>query len=719
MSDLSPLLHRLDTLLYWAVDQVHQHHKRQPGTDPFRGLYIDHTKITHLLTYPTGTSPFQVTPPTTTEPLPQKSFAARFFSNNTPAPPPPTAVSITDLLPLVTEHPRFDWLQHTFNLNHIECDIILLALAPELDNRYELIYAYLQDNVNHRRPTIDLLLSLLMTNGDAKWEGFPHFAEDAPLLKHQLLHLTTTLPHTPRPTHFVHLDPQIVNFLLNHNTLDQRLHPFCRLLTPTTTIESPHTDLNDLLIRFWGNNIPLRLYFHGPNTTNKYHTAEAMATAVSAPLLIVNITQATQQPTPLETLLPLIFREAGFRNALLFIENIPDETIYQHLIHNLMRDSGVTIISRNDRPLPGPTPTDFIYIDFPALTFEQRRHTWQTQLNRYHIHLSPPDLDLLASRFRLNHTQITTTVATTISHAQRQTNVDNPAENQLGLPQLIDHARHQAGHELGQLAQKITPLYQWDDIILPEDSLDQLHEICQRIMHQHHVFHEWGFDKKLSLGKGINALFAGPSGTGKTMAAEIIANELKLDLYRIDLSGVVSKYIGETEKNLSRIFDAAHNANAILFFDEADALFGKRSEVRDSHDRYANIEISYLLQKMEAYEGIAILATNLRQNLDDAFTRRMTFTIHFPMPTPQNRERIWHVIWPQATPLAADIDFTLLAQRFNLAGGNIKNVALAAAFYAANNGRIVHMSHIMKAIKREYQKMGKKLSDAALQLEAS
>jgi SpoVK/Ycf46/Vps4 family AAA+-type ATPase len=233
-------------------------------------------------------------------------------------------------------------------------------------------------------------------------------------------------------------------------------------------------------------------------------------------------------------------------------------------------------------------------------------------------------------------------------------------------------------------------------------------------MHQQRVLGTWGFDRKLSQGKGVNVLFAGPSGTGKTMAAEIIANELGLDLYKIDLSGIVSKYIGETEKNLDRIFRAAENANAILFFDEADALFGKRSEVRDSHDRYANLEISYLLQKMEAYAGIAILATNLRQNLDDAFVRRLAFTVHFPFPDETSRRRVWAGIWPAETPLAADVDLAFLARQFKLSGGNIKNIALAAAFLAAEDGGRVTMAHLLQATRREYQKLGKVLSDTEL-----
>jgi SpoVK/Ycf46/Vps4 family AAA+-type ATPase len=242
----------------------------------------------------------------------------------------------------------------------------------------------------------------------------------------------------------------------------------------------------------------------------------------------------------------------------------------------------------------------------------------------------------------------------------------------------------------------------------------QLREICARVEHSHSVLGDWGFDRKFSLGKGVTALFAGPSGVGKTMAAEVVAGELQLDLYKIDLAGVVSKYIGETEKNLDRLFTAAESANAILLFDEADALFGKRSEVRDSHDRYANIEISYLLQKMETYEGVAILATNLRQNLDEAFARRLAFHVHFPFPDVADRHRIWQIVWPPETPLDGDLDWDFHATRFKLSGGNIRNAALAAAFVAAAEGVSVSKRHVIQGVVREYQKLGKSLGTADL-----
>ena len=257
------------------------------------------------------------------------------------------------------------------------------------------------------------------------------------------------------------------------------------------------------------------------------------------------------------------------------------------------------------------------------------------------------------------------------------------------------------------MARKVTPLYTWDDIILPADDLRQLQEICAQAKHRQQVFGEWGFGGKMSLGKGLSILFVGPSGTGKTMASEIIARELGLDLFKIDLAGVVSKYIGETEKNLSRIFEEAEQSNAILFFDEADALFGKRSQVKDAHDRYANIEINYLLQKMEEYEGITVLASNFKKNIDEAFTRRLRFIVEFPFPDETYRRRIWQHIFPEAIRPDADVDFAFLARKLQLTGGNIRNIALNAAFLAAADGGVVNMEHLIRSTKREFQKMGR------------
>jgi len=262
-----------------------------------------------------------------------------------------------------------------------------------------------------------------------------------------------------------------------------------------------------------------------------------------------------------------------------------------------------------------------------------------------------------------------------------------------------------------KLARKIKPNYEWDDLILPKKKKEQLKDIENHIKNKDIVYHDWGFNDKLSLGKGLNILFSGPSGTGKTMAAEVLARELNLDLYKIDLSMVVSKYIGETEKNLNEIFKEAEESNAILFFDEADALFGKRSEVRDSHDRYANIEISYLLQKMEEHYGVVILATNLRHNMDDAFLRRIDYSVEFPFPEEEYRQKIWETLIPEEAPVSNEVDFSYLARQFPIAGGNIKNIIVNSAFFAVENPGEIKMKHILRATKREYEKIGKVCSE--------
>ncbi len=268
-------------------------------------------------------------------------------------------------------------------------------------------------------------------------------------------------------------------------------------------------------------------------------------------------------------------------------------------------------------------------------------------------------------------------------------------------------ARAQTGHDLAAVATWLPTRASWDDLVLPADVLAQLLELCDRVASGERVLADWGIGAMLPFGRGVAALFTGPPGTGKTTGAAIVAGELGLDLYRIDLSRVVSKYIGDTEKNLDRVFTAARDASAILLFDEADALFGKRSAIRDAHDRYANVETAYLLQKMEEHDGVAILATNLQDNLDDAFARRLAFTIGFPFPDEACRKRIWAGVWPPPTPLAADLDLDLLARELTMTGGSIRNIGVAAAFLAAADGSVITMANVLHAARRECSKLGR------------
>jgi SpoVK/Ycf46/Vps4 family AAA+-type ATPase len=279
--------------------------------------------------------------------------------------------------------------------------------------------------------------------------------------------------------------------------------------------------------------------------------------------------------------------------------------------------------------------------------------------------------------------------------------------NAVDVNALFEAARAQSDQWLGSLAVKVRTVHTWSDLVLPRDTLQRVKEVAAAIRFRHLVYSGWGFAEKIASGKGIKVLFAGASGTGKTMTAGVIARDLGLDLYKIDLSGVVSKYIGETEKNLHKIFQAADASNAMLFFDEADALFGKRSEIKDAHDRYANIEVAYLLQKIEEYEGVVVLASNLSKNIDDAFSRRMHYVIEFTLPGQQHREQLWRGMFPAQAPVADDVDFEFLAAQFPIAGGDIRNVVLDAAFLAAQDGQTVTMKQLIKAMARQMIKQGR------------
>jgi SpoVK/Ycf46/Vps4 family AAA+-type ATPase len=707
LNDLLPALQRLDGLLEQAIRAARESHGPGAAADPYRGLYISQDEVERLLAHEPGAPTLH-----------------------------PDGEDLEAALPdAATGGSRLAWLKDAFGLSSFDLDLILIALAPELDRRYERLYAYLQDHVSRRRPSVDLALSLLCGDAVARLERRAHFDPDSPLLREGLIHLTPEPDGEPPSllAHTLKLDEQIVRFLLRQDGLDSRLAPFCQLVFSLDTVEELPLDaevrqaLPALVARAWEENQPLRLYFHGPPGAGKRRAAAALAAKAGAPLLIVDLARALAATLGFGQVLQLAFRYGWLEGAIPYLDGLDGlrsdgwAIPYGRLLEALAQDAGFAILAGEQPWTPSARePLGVIPIPFPIPSFTQRRDCWQANLDAVGIALDGYDLDTLAGRFRLTPGQIAGATVAACNRAAwraaaRSDDQLSERNGQSTLQDLFAAARAQSGHDLDRLARRIEPLYSWDDIVLPQDTLAQLREICQRVAHRHRVLGEWGFDRKLSLGKGVTALFAGPSGTGKTMAAEIIAGELGLDLYKIDLSGVVSKYVGETEKNLDRIFAAAENANAILFFDEADALFGKRSEVRDSHDRYANIEISYLLQKMEEYEGIAILATNLRQNLDESFVRRLAFTVHFPFPDEDSRRRIWAGIWPDATPLAQDVDPGFLARQFRLSGGNIKNIALAGAFLAADDGGAVTMVHLVQATRREYQKMGKALSETELE----
>ena len=324
------------------------------------------------------------------------------------------------------------------------------------------------------------------------------------------------------------------------------------------------------------------------------------------------------------------------------------------------------------------------HVAIAPLGFAARLARWHAALAARDVELSEDAVQGLADRLRLSSSQIDDAVAIALARARFRQHAKSDA---VGADDLIAAARSLIQPRLPGVARKLPIVHEWNDLVLPPDTIAQLRELTERAEQRERVLESWGFARKLSTGRGVTALFTGAPGTGKTMAAQLIAGQLALDLYRIDLAGVVSKYIGETEKNLDALCSAAEHSSAILFFDEADALFGKRSEVQDAHDRYANIEVSYLLQKMDEYEGVAILATNLVGSIDDAFVRRLSSIIHFPFPDEERRARIWARVWPSEVARDASLDLGAYAHHFELSGGEIRNVALPPRRTASSRKR--------------------------------
>ena len=622
-------------------------------------------------------------------------------------------------------YPALPVLAHLFPLTPFESRTILLCLAPELDRKYEKLYAYLQDDVTRKKPSVALALDLFCGTPAEKIAARPVFDSQAPLFRHRLLRMADNQPDGPEPllARSLKLDDRIVNFALGVRTMDARLEPLARLTAARANSRAPEVS-EELCSRMIGfiqthfdepgpNGRNLIFYLHGPAGSDRRALAETVSRRLGLETIVADVEKMAGSPSSFEETVWLLGREALLQPATLCLEHLdcllaePDKhrAGLETLIEALRTFSRLTFLLGNLdwRPQGLLGEELFVTLEFPQSEDRTGRQLWESQLNGHCRLAEDVDFEALAARFRLPPGRI----RGALSAAETLARWRSPEDAEITPDDLHAACRAQSTPKLGALARKIVPHYDWDDIVLPDDQLSQLREMCQQARHRSVVYGQWGFERKLSRGKGLNALFSGPPGTGKTMAAEVIAGELRLDLYQIDLSQVVSKYIGETEKNLHQIFREAQSSHAILFFDEADALFGKRSEVKDAHDRYANIEVGYLLQKMEEYEGIAILATNLRQHLDEAFVRRMQFIVEFPFPDEEHRRRIWEVIFPREAPLGADVDFDLLAREVKLAGGNIKNIGLAAAFYAASDGRVIRMPHLRQAARREFQKLGR------------
>lgn len=608
---------------------------------------------------------------------------------------------------------RLQHLQQVFGLSQFEMDAFLLCMAPSLDLRYEQLYSYLQNDINRKRPSVNLALQLLGGAGLARLQKLPCFAADAPLLRHHLLEYAPdpSQPNPPLLAQTLNVDRTVINWLLGdyHPAAELGLH--VQLVLPAATGEEALLSPKVARTLSQVDMLPKSLVlFSGPDTTAQMLAAQVMSAQQARPLLIGHIDHLVAQGMAAEHALDLILRDALLNYAIAYLPGwdvlLQDRETPSHLLAELMTYPELIVVGSRIawQPQGQERSRVILSVEFDSPDYAQRQRLWHHFLSASGVDEETLDPVAMAGQFSLTTGQIRDAVASARNRAIRRGGAVEQAD-------LFAGARLHSGTKLSDMARKITPRYGWNDIILPPDQVEILRELVSTVRQRSKVLEEWGLGEKLASSGAVTVLFAGPPGTGKTMSAEVIAKDLGLDLYKIDLSSLVSKYIGETEKNLERIFTEAQSSNAILFFDEADAIFGKRSGVKDAHDRYANLEISYLLQRMETYDGVTILATNLRSNLDEAFLRRLQFAVDVPFPDEKQRLQIWETLFPPTVPRAGDVDLADLAKRFRLAGGNIRNILVSATYLAASDGGIIKMQHLLHGTRREFQKMGRLVLD--------
>jgi hypothetical protein len=623
-----------------------------------------------------------------------------------------------------------------FNLDVFEEDAFLICLAPALDLRYERLYGFLQDNVTLKQASVNLILNLLCS--EQRLTRLDRFRQEAPLFHYHLMEWANEKGSSSSMlAQSLHVDPTLVAWLLGNFQVPAEIGPFERLTRPVedetdALLAAPLAQQIDFSTLLRQSTQPVHLLaFFGPDMAGRQAAARRCAAHLGSPVLHVDLAAAAAAGNNPAELINLALRDARLTGAIPLFSGWdvcllndrssaeseqsrtkPGGTPNSHILAELCAFPGLVIVSSQTAWHAAGILRDkpFQWVEFNLPAYLSRRSLWNHFLGRP-VSSEEDDLAIstLAGQFLLTGSQIRDAVATARDLAGQRGHA-------MDVPDLFAAARVHSNSTLGGLARKIEPRYTWNDMILPEDQLSQLREVVSTVRCRPLVLEEWGVGQKLVPSSGIPILFSGPPGTGKTMAAEVLAHELGLDLYKIELSGVVSKYIGETEKNLERIFDEAEQSNAILFFDEADAIFGKRSEVKDAHDRYANIETSYLLQRMEMYGGVTILATNLRANLDQAFTRRLQFSIDFPFPDENDRQRIWQALFPASIPHDPELDFRALAHSYKLAGGNIRNIIVSAAYTAAADGGSVNLDHLLHGVRREMQKMGRLMDEKSKKL---
>jgi len=674
----------------------------------FRGMYIGDREVDRLLRQETTESD-------------AKAAALRRAANAVRADiEARTAASIEQGVALALPH-----LTALFGLTPFETRVLLAALAPEVDAKFGTLFAYLQDDATRRRPSVDLAIRLFV-DPTQRLETLAAFSHHATLPRLRLLsgfHAS----NDPLPNRTLALDALVVSALLGHQGLDPDLMACVNTITPDLALAELRWDadlrrrLLDMTVSFGEtaarSQSRLVIHFHGPTGTGKRTLAAAVCRELGVPLVRIDLRAILARFENFEQALFILLRQALVERSAVFLDHFEAVTgdegrASEHrksICRSINELAWLVFVGTETAWSPADLfrPNHTVSIALPPPNLAERRRLWEAASAERASAAAPfaPDIDWgeIAVKFRVTPGAMNAAIDAAAAAARLR----DPRCVAVTAEDLHRGLYAQSKQKLGALARKLTLRHTWPHIVLPANARAQLRELCAQVRHRHTVFSDWGFDGTLSVGKGLCVLFCGQSGVGKTMAVEVIANELSLEVYKIDLSTVVSKYIGETEKNLSRVFQEAESSNAILFFDEADALFGKRSEVKDAHDRYANIEINYLLQRIEEFEGVVILASNLRKNIDEAFSRRMQFVIEFPFPDVAHRYGIWKQHFPADAPIGEDVDLTYLAERFTLSGGGIKNVVVNAAFLAAAEGRPIRMRHLIHATRREYEKTGR------------
>ncbi|MGZ4215247.1 MAG: ATP-binding protein [Solirubrobacteraceae bacterium] len=592
--------------------------------------------------------------------------------------------------------PALELLGERLGMSRFERLMLLLAAATELDPSIAVRCAQANGDPAAPYPTLALGMALLP---EASWDVV---SPQRPLRYWRLIELEEQRAGPLTATR-IRIDERVASFLKGLNVMDDRLGHVVQPVAADLSRSLPPSHeqaVRQIVVCLTEEGDDERLpaiELIGVDPAVRRGLACTAAHRLGLELYEITPERVPSVPSELSELTRIWERETRLLPVALYADiantaaddSAPIDALLAHV-------SGRVLVGcREPRPLRSRSVR---IVDAPRPTPDEQQALWSGQLPD-----DPETAARLASEFDFNQAVIADMVRH-VAHAGS------------GPAGLWAACRAQARPRLDTLARRVEPSADWEDLVLPDPELTLLHHLVDQVRGRSTVLRTWGLAERVKRGSGVTALFAGGSGTGKTLAAEVIANELELDMYRIDLAGVVSKYIGETERNLRRVFDAAEEGGALLLFDEADALFGKRSEVKDSHDRYANIEVNYLLARMEDYRGVAILATNLRHALDDAFLRRLRFIVPFPFPAPAERAKLWERAFPDQAPVD-ELDIERLA-KLATSGGMIRNIALNAAFCAAGRGTGVTMELVLEMARIEFRKIEKPVSDADFKLEA-